>query len=295
MVQVRGRSTAPDSCWYQNRQWFGERPLIEVKDEIRQVVVEQKERAFVEAYLKALKERASLQVDYSLIEVPVPTEQKLLSYYQANRERFRVPEQAKIAQIQVSLSLTGTDQRARVKAESVRARAAAGEDFAQLARELSDGPEKTQGGKLTDPVARSGRSQAFDETVLPLPVGELSPVFKEGDSYYVMKLLERWPEQLRPYEKVRGEIASTLWSEWEQESYQERASWTLFSIHGRRTTLGEFVQELNEIPPDVRLQYTGPEGKRKLLDALTPRGMPTVCSPRHAVRLRSGCGRRRAT
>jgi parvulin-like peptidyl-prolyl isomerase len=64
-----------------------------------------------------------------------------------------------------------------VKAESVHARAAAGEDFAQLARELSDGPEKTQGGKLTDPVARSSRSQAFDETVLPLPVGELSPVF----------------------------------------------------------------------------------------------------------------------
>ena len=232
----------------QNRQWFGERPLIEVKDQIRQAVVEQKERAFVEAYLKDLKERASLLVDYSLLEVPEPTEQELLSYYQTNRERFRVPEQAKIAQIQVSVSLTGTDHRARVKAESARARAAAGEDFAQLARELSDGPEKTQGGKLTDPVARGSRGQAFDETVLPLPVGELSPVFKEGDSYYVVKLLERWPEQLRPYEEVRGEIASMLWAEWEQEAYQERASRTLFSIHGRRTTLGEFVQELNEIP-----------------------------------------------
>ncbi|MGH8069332.1 MAG: peptidylprolyl isomerase, partial [Candidatus Entotheonellia bacterium] len=241
------------------------------KDEIRQAVVEQKERAFVAAYLKDLKERASLQIDYSLLEVPEPVEQELLTYYQNNRERFRVPERAKIAQIQVSVSLSGTDNRARAKAESARARATAGEDFAQLAQELSDGPEKADGGELANLVALGSRSQAFDEAVFPLPVGELSPVFKEGDSYYVVKLLERWPERLQPYEEVRSQIASLLRAEREQQVYQERATRTLFSIHGRRTTLGEFVQELNELPPEVQAQYTGPEGKRKILEALIER------------------------
>jgi parvulin-like peptidyl-prolyl isomerase len=162
----------------------------------------------------------------------------LLSYYQTNRERFRVAEQAKIAQIQVSVSLAGTDNRAKAKAESARAQAATGEGFAQLALELSDGPEKVDGGELTNPVARGSRGQAFDEAVFPLPVGELSPVFKEGGSYSVVKLLERVPERLQPYEEVRAEIAGLLWAKREQQVYQERASRTLFSIHGRRTTLG---------------------------------------------------------
>lgn len=116
----------------QNRAQFGERPLVEVQDQIRRAVVEQKEQAFIEGYLKDLKERASLQVDYSLLDVPEPTEQELASYYQTSRDRFRVPEQARVAQIQVSVSLAGGDAQARAKAESVRARVAAGEDFTQL-------------------------------------------------------------------------------------------------------------------------------------------------------------------
>lgn len=255
----------------QNRTWFGGRPLVEVKDQIRRTVAEQKEQAFVADYLKDLKERASLQVDSRLLEVPEPAEQELAGYYQENRERFRVPEQAKIAQIQVSVSLAGTDAKARAKAELARARAAAGENFAQLAREVSDGPEKARGGELATPVTRGSRGPAFDEAVFPLPAGGVSAVFKEADSHYVVTLLDRWPQRLRPYEEVRAEIARTLRAERERQVYRERAAQTLFSIHGRRTTLGEFVHELNELPPDVLAQYAGPEGKRKLLGALIDR------------------------
>ena len=255
----------------QNRQRFGERPLVEVQDQIRRAVVEQKEQAFIDTYLKDLKERASLQVDYSLLEVPEPTEQELTGYYQANRARFRVPEQARVAQIQVSVSLAGGDEQARAKAESVRARVAAGEDFTQLHHELSSSPDQAQAGELPNAVARGSRTQAFDEAVFPLPVGALSPVFKEGDSYYVVKLLERWPEGEQPFDEVRGEIVDTLRAEREQQVYTERKDRTLFTIHSRRVTLGEFQQELDELPPEARAQYDGLDGKRRLLDGLIER------------------------
>lgn len=254
-----------------NRERFGERPLSEVKDEIRGTLVEEKEQGFVGTYLQDLKERASLQVDYSLLEVPEPGEQDVALYYNDNRERFRVPEQVRVAQIQVSVSLAGGDDKARARAESARARAEAGEDFAQLARELSDGPERAQGGELPNPVARGGRGQAFDTAVLPLQAGQLSPVFKEGDSYYVVKLLERRPERLQPYEEARGAIAATLRAERERQAYAERRERTLFTIHSRRTTLGEFLQELDELPQEVRGRYSSPEGKRTLLDGLIER------------------------
>lgn len=258
----------------QNRQRFAERPIVEVREQIRRLVVEEKEQAFVQSYLKDLRERASLQVDYSLLDVPEPTEQELLAYYQSGRDVYRVPEQARVAQIQVSVSLSGGDDKARSKAESARARAAAGpagEDFTQLHHELSDSSDHAQGGELPTPVARGSRTPAFDEAVFVLPVGGISNVIKEGDSYYVIKVLERWPERARPYDEVRPEIVNALRTERERQVYAERKDRTLFTIHSRRTTLGEFTQELSELPPEERAQYAGIEGKRKLLDQLIER------------------------
>jgi parvulin-like peptidyl-prolyl isomerase len=253
------------------RQRFGDRPLVEVREQIRRLAVEEKEQGFVREYLKELRERANLQVDYSLLDVPEPTEPELTAYYQSYRERFRVPEQVRIAQIQVSVSLAGGDDKARAKAESARARAAAGEEIARIAAESSDGPEKASGGELAGPVARGGRGPAFDEAVFPLQPDGLSPAFREGDSYYVVKLLERWPERLRLYEEVRAEILDTVRVERERQIFEERASRTLFSIHGRRTTLGELLHELEALPPESRAQFVGAEGKRKLLDRLIER------------------------
>lgn len=270
----------------QNRQQFGERPLVEVKEQVRQAVVEQKERAFVDDYLKQLRERASLQVDDSLLDVPEPSEAEVVDYFQANRDRFRTPEQATITLLQVSVSLAGGDDRARAKADAARARAAAGEDFAQLVRELSDGPDKTQGGQQR--VARGARGQAFDDAVFPLPVGELSPVFKQDDSYYVVKLLEHQPERPWPYEETRSQIAAALRAERERQIYAERQDRTLFTIHARRTTLGEFLRELGELPPEAQARYAGPAGKRQLLDSFITRLLVVEEAAEQAAEVKRG-------
>jgi parvulin-like peptidyl-prolyl isomerase len=255
----------------QNRQQFGEKTLTEVKEEIRRILVAQKEPEYLKGYLQDLRERASLQVDYSLLEVPEPTEQELLNYYQSDRERYTVPERVQIAQIQVSGSRAGGDEKARAKAESLRAEAAAGADFGELARERSDGPEKAQGGVLAEWISPGARSQAFDDAVFILTPGDLSPVFFEGDSYFVVKLLGYEPETQRAFDEARTAIANTLRAEREQQVYAERRDRTLFMIHSRRTTLGEFLRELQEISAATSVQYSGTEAKRKLLDALIER------------------------
>lgn len=255
----------------ENRQLFGDQPLSEVSEQVRLQLVEQKEQAFVESYLKDLKERASLVVEYGLLEVPEPTEQELVAYYQAERERFRVPEQVRIAQIRLDMSHDGGHEETQRQAESVRARLVAGEDFGQIAREVSDGPEKEQGGVVEQPVARGSRAKEFDDAVFPLQAGEPSPVFMEGDSHYVVKVLERMAERVRTYDEVRAEVADTLRAEREKRVYGERRDRTLFTIHSRRTTLGEFLQELDELPAETKDRYAGPEGKRELLDRLVER------------------------
>jgi parvulin-like peptidyl-prolyl isomerase len=271
----QGRISVPESelqaYFDQNRQQFGDRTLTEVKEEIRSMLVKQKEPEYLKGYLNDLRERASLQVDYSLLEVPEPTEQELLNYYQTNRARFSLPERVQIAQIQVNVGRAGGDEKAKAMAESLRAEAAAGADFGQLAQERSDGPEKAQGGVLAQWLPRGSRTQAFDDAVFTLTPGDFSPVFLEGDSYVIVKLLGYEPEAQRPYETVRSEIAATLRAEREQQVYAERQDRTLFMIHSRRTTLGEFLRELQEISAATSARYDGASAKRKLLDALIER------------------------
>ena len=269
--RIEAGETDIQAYYDRNRARWGGRPLVELREQIRHAVIQEKERSFVDAYLKELRERASLQVDYSLLEVPEPSEQEVRAFYQAQRETFRVPEEMTIAQIQVSVSLAGGDEKARQKALATRARVAAGEEFGQVAREVSDGPERAQGGRVRAGVPRGARGPAFDEAVFPLPVAGLAPVFKEGDSYYVLQVLDRGTERLRPYEEVRAEIAEKLRAERERQVYDERQDRTLFTIHSRRTTFGEFLHELNELPPAVRAQYAGAEGKRRLLEGLIDR------------------------
>ena len=179
----------------QNRQQFGEKTLTEVKEEIRRILVVQKEPEYLKGYLQDLKERASLQVDYTLLDVPEPTEQELLNYYQSNRERFSVPERAQVAQIQVSVSRAGGDEKARATAESLRAEAAAGSRF----RTSWPGSGRTdrkrpRAASLPNGFPPAARSQAFDDAVFTLTPGDLSPVFLEGDSYFIVKLLAYEPE-----------------------------------------------------------------------------------------------------
>lgn len=255
----------------QNRQQFGEKTLTEVKEEIRRILVVQKEPEYLKGYLQDLRERASLQVDYALLDVPEPTEQELLSYYQSNRERFSVPERVQIAQIQVNVSRAGGDENARAKAESLRAEAAAGADFGKLARERSDGPEKAQGGVIAEWLSPGNRSQAFDDAVFTLTPGDFSTVFLEGDSYFIVRLLAFEPETQLSLEQARADIASTLRAEREPQVYAERLDRTLFMIHSRRTTLGEFLRELQEISAVTSVRYSGTDAKRKLLDALIER------------------------
>ncbi|MCL5942210.1 MAG: peptidyl-prolyl cis-trans isomerase, partial [Actinobacteria bacterium] len=140
-----------------NRSAFGERPLAEVKEQVRRIIVEQKERGFVQSYLAELRQRAGLQVDYGLLDVPEPSPPDVAAYYKANRDRFRIRARVRILQIQVSVSLAGNDQKAKARAETARARAVAGEDFAALARTLGDGPEKASDGAPAEPVTAGRR------------------------------------------------------------------------------------------------------------------------------------------
>ena len=73
-------------------------------------------------------------------------------------------------------------------AEALWDRLAAGEDFAEVARNHSDGPNAGDGGEL-EPFARGDLVSEFEEAVLALNPGEHSPVIESPYGFHIAQRL----------------------------------------------------------------------------------------------------------
>ena len=102
-------------------------------------------------------------------------------------------QQINLAQILVAVpENASTEQIAtlQAKAQTALQRARANEDFATLARELSDAPERSNGGQLgLRPLDRV--PPLFLEATQMLAVGGVSGVVRSGAGFHVLKVLEK--------------------------------------------------------------------------------------------------------
>ncbi|MFN2596874.1 MAG: peptidylprolyl isomerase, partial [Pyrinomonadaceae bacterium] len=101
--------------------------------------------------------------------------------------------------------------RRKQKAEELRHRAAAGDDFARLARENSDDDAtKARGGDL-GAFARDTHARAFDEAAFALTkVGEVSPVVQTDYGFHVIKLTKREPARAVTLDEAAPDIRKRL-------------------------------------------------------------------------------------
>jgi len=98
----------------------------------------------------------------------------------------------------------------RKRIEDARNRVLAGEDFREVAREVSDDPaSKERGGLLLESVPGQ-MPQVVVQQMEGLPLGQLSEPFKSAAGWHIIKILSRNPEGVIPFEKVRGLIRDQL-------------------------------------------------------------------------------------
>lgn len=127
--------------------------------------------------------------------------------YEQRKSDFMEGEQATMRLIEIA---HGADaEAARVKADDVAARAAAGEDFAELARNHSDGSRAASGGEMPkmDP---NGLRPELKQAVRQLQAGEISPVIDAGAKFYIIKLEAYEPGRVRAFLEVRENIEREL-------------------------------------------------------------------------------------
>ena len=112
--------------------------------------------------------------------------------YLAERQN---PEQAEINLAQLLVRVPegadeATVERLRQRAEQLAQRARDGADFAALAREQSDAPDKTQGGEIG--LRSSARYPTlFIDATRALQPGQISALVRSGAGFHVLKVLDK--------------------------------------------------------------------------------------------------------
>lgn len=121
------------------------------------------------------------------------TDRDVDSFLQSQPATPAGPDEVNLGHILVALpeNASPADVAARL-ARALRAseRAAAGEDFAKLAQEFSDGPERQQGGAMGLRTAER-YPDLFIESTRDLKQGQVTGPVRSGAGFHVLKVLER--------------------------------------------------------------------------------------------------------
>jgi len=149
----------------------------------------------------------------SMAPPEIPGEQELREHYEAEKERFTQPERRHIRHILIALE-PGADaaeeDMAKADIAEIRERIAGGEDFAALAKELSQDPgSAAQGGDLGF-IEPSLLDPAFDQAAFALVAGRLSEVIRSRFGYHLIEVTEIDPGETQPFEAVKGELITDL-------------------------------------------------------------------------------------
>jgi len=163
-----------------------------------------KGRVRIDEYLK----------EQGVLEPEIP-EERIREMYDSDPASFSTPETIRASHILIAVDeQAGAEakQAARQKAEELRKEILAGADFAEIAKANSDCRTAPQGGDLGE-IKRGFMPAAFDEVAFSLDEGAVSEVVETRFGYHIIKVADRTPSRLVPYDQMRDFLKTYLQGE----------------------------------------------------------------------------------
>jgi peptidyl-prolyl cis-trans isomerase SurA len=135
-------------------------------------------------------------------------------YYEEHKAEFVRPEQVALREIIVNTEGKKEAELPdlRKKAETALKRVKDGEDFGEIAKRLSDGPTKEQGGYI-GMFKRGELAKQLEDVVFQMKKNGLTDVTETKQGFLVMQVLEHYDEGEQSFEKVKNEIMDRLYNQ----------------------------------------------------------------------------------
>lgn len=143
------------------------------------------------------------------------TNQDAKKYYDENPQLFQVPGSVHLNQILAvpKPSAAKADEsawnKAKEKVEKARARILAGEQFAAVARDMSEAPDASKGGDM-GMVAASALPPFFVEIAGKMKPGDISGVFRSNFGMHLIRLVETEAAENVSFEEAQEKIKIIL-------------------------------------------------------------------------------------
>lgn len=186
------------------------RPELEAKFRAMGTSVEREKRAYMERVIAS--QWLGQQTESKDTELPP---QELWKHYAEHIADYSYPTQVRWEHLMTKPERY-EEAKARNRLCALGNQVCDGAPFAAVAKQHSDGPDKTSSGQhdwttLDDlAVGDTHVSAAMRHALETLPVGALSQVIEDAEGYHIVRVLERKPAGTKPFEEVVVEIRKKL-------------------------------------------------------------------------------------
>jgi len=182
-----------------------------------------------------------------------PSEEELRAAYEASKLNYVSPEQRKVSHILVAVGEEADEAEvaeARAQVEALADRLAAGEDFAELAREHSDDPGSARRGGDLGFFERGVMDPRFEEAAFSLEPGEVSEPARTRFGFHLIRVDEVRAGHTKPFEEARDEVLADYRRTQAEHMYYERverlANLTFEHPHSLEIAAEELGLEIRE-------------------------------------------------
>lgn len=135
------------------------------------------------------------------------TETAVKDYYEQNISKYKQPETVKLRIISAKNETKANDMLAKIKE---------GDDFGDIARNMSEDDYRLQNGD-TGYFHRGKLLPEIEDIAFKMKVGEISDVFKADDKWVIVKLEDKKPEHQLSFEETKDRLKKEMEAKQEQE------------------------------------------------------------------------------
>lgn len=179
------------------------------------------------------------------------TEEEAKTYYEENIDQFTEEKQVHARHILFKVPETaGEDviENVRARASEVLEKAKAGEDFAELAKEYSEGPTASNGGDLGF-FGTGAMVKAFEDAAFATPAGQVYPeLVKTRFGYHIIKVEEIQEEKVNEFEEIKQQVTEQL----KTEKADRLAREAIQEIYYQSDALDTLQKAAQELGVDVK-------------------------------------------
>lgn len=154
------------------------------------------------------------------------SEREIREYYDANRALFSEEPTYRARHIFLKVDKKASNaeiKKIMAKAADIMVEARNNNDFAALAKKYSDDPGGVKDGGDLGTFKKGDMLPEIEDAVITMKPGEISELVSTPAGFHIIKLEEKSPGKLKPFESVQASIHDTLYRKKSEERFKQWA------------------------------------------------------------------------